>query len=265
MLRKYYIFIWSFIAVNINAFANIPDEDFFVLDREMRGVKIITEKSFSKWQTVSYFDNEGFLLRKINYYKNKMRSDYRYEYSMSDTLLEIKEKEYLNINNNPEGYIVYKYYYNLLKKCHRFEVYSSSKGFDEPFVLGDNFIYKDNKLQCYERYTYGMNRTEFVIKCVYVYDDNQRTEQWYEIGEGLELFDGCNSTSIYQNGKLIDFIHECGDEHGAFTGVVHWSREKKNKFHIRYSNFDRRENWTRSYFITEQGRVFRSKRKIEYW
>lgn len=264
MFRKN-IYIWFFLAMSFNAFANITDEEFFVLEREMRGVKMITENSFSKWKTVLFFDREGFLLRKINYYKNKMRADYRYEYSISDTLLEIKEKEHLNINNNPEGYTVYKYYYNPMKQCHRFEIYISSRGLENLFVFGDNFKYKENQLQSYERCTYGMNRTEFVTKYVYIYDDNQRTEQRYEISGDLVFSDGCKSTSIYQNGKLVNYIHECDGEHGAFTGVVSWSKEKMNKVHIRYSNFDRRGNWTRSHFVTEKGKVFRSKRKIEYW
>jgi hypothetical protein len=258
MLRKY-IFIGFFLVLSFNAFPNFEIEEFFSLEREMRGVKMITENLFSKWKTVSYFDREGLLLRKINYYKNKMRADYRYEYSISDTLLEIKEKEHLNINNNPEWYIVSKYYYNHLKQCYKRETYSSSGSSGG----AKNFIYRDEQLYSYE--VHSSLYRGFFYKYVYDYDGNQRTEQMYEVSGDLVSSDGCKSTSIYQNGKLVDLIHECDDEHGAFTGVVCWSSEKMNKVHIRYSNFDKRRNWTKSYFITEKGRVFRSKRKIGYW
>ena len=274
MLRKYYIFIWSFIAMNINAFANIPDEEFFVLDREMRGVKIITEKSFSKWQTVSYFDNEGFLLRKINYYKNKMRSDYRYEYSMSDALLEIKEKEYLNINNNQESYIIHKYYYNYIKQCYRVESYSS-KDLEKPGGILDNFIYKDSLLQYYERGTFPHTDEHPSSKTLYIYNNRKQMIRKLNIDYAsidMLLYSpdfASTDTTFYsfvydKEGRLTDFITESSNERAVFTGVICWSREKVNKLHIRYSNFDRRGNWTRSHFITEKGRVFRSKRKIKY-
>jgi hypothetical protein len=248
--------------MGFNAFAYFDYDDFFSFDREMRGVKIITEKSFSKWKTVSFFDDKGFLLRKVNYYKNEIRADYRYEYSISDTLLEIKLKEYQNINNNPEEYFAHKYYYNLSKQCHRFEVYSSLRDLEKPFVWGDNFIYQDNQFQSYERHTYT-NETEFT-QIVYNYEENQRTEQWYYILEDSIVKEKCVSISLYQGGKLIDFIRKCTDGQSIVSGEVCWDKDC-NKVHIQYSNFDKRGNWTKSYFITEKGKVFRSTREIEYW
>ena len=261
------IFIWFFLAMSFNAFANISDGKFFFLEREIHGVKMITEKSFSKWKTVSYFDREGFLLRKTNYYKNKTRADYRYEYSISDSLLEIKEKEHLNINNNPEGYIVYKYYYNPMKQRHRFEVYSSARGLDldEPLVFGDNFVYEDGLLVSYTEATEQQYSNGISQKIVYAYNEKKQKSQKMNTSGAYTTF----YSYLYNiSGQLTDFIHEVvnsDNELVVLSGVVVYSKNNTNKSHIRYSNFDKRGNWKKSHFVTEKSKLFRSKRKIEYW
>jgi len=260
MLRKH-IYTCIFFVMSFNTFAQIAIEDFFSLDKKILGIKMITENSFSKWKTVSYFDDKDFLLRKVKLYKNKIRADYRYEYSSSDTLLIIKEKEYLNINNNPESNIIYKVYYNHLRQCYRVEIYLS-KDLENPSRIADNFIYQDNLLRSYETYSTRLTEDRF-DRIVYVYDCNQKTEQRYSVYGDSVSTEGCKSTSIFQNEKLTDLIQKC-DEGGIISGEVCWN-SSMNKVHIRYSNFDLHENWKRSYFITERGKVFRSKRKIEYW
>jgi hypothetical protein len=107
MLRKH-IFIGFFLTLSFNAFPNFDIEEFFSLDREMRGVKKITEQLRNKAKIVSFFDKEGFLLLITHYHNNKMEVDYRYEYFVSDTLLEIREKEFRYLNSTPEeGYRFY--------------------------------------------------------------------------------------------------------------------------------------------------------------
>lgn len=77
-----------------------------------------------------------------------------------------------------------------------------------------------------------------------------------------------NSTSyLYdENERLTDVItesHNDSEIKGTIMGVVCWNSEM-NKYHIRFSNFDKHGNWTKSYYMTEKGKVFRSKRKIKY-
>jgi hypothetical protein len=72
-------------------------------------------------------------------------------------------------------------------------------------------------------------------------------------------------TYVYnQLRQFTDYIQKNNNNEVVCSGVVVWSNEKMNKVHIQFSNFDKRGNWTRSYFITERGKVFRLKRKIEY-
>jgi hypothetical protein len=264
MLRKQ-IFIIIFLTLSFDALSYLDYKDFFSLEREMRGVKKITEKGRFKSKTVFYFDKEGFLLREINYHKNKIWADFRYEYSISDTLLEIKSKEYRNINNEPESYSIHKYYYNSLKQCHRVEFFSS-KNLESPFVWKKNFIYKDNKLQSFDHYINIDIFANCWDKYIYVYEDNQKTELYYTYEDSV-LVDNApfKITSIYNNGKLTDCISEQSAGRIHIVSGIGSFNSPGNKEHIRYSNFDKRGNWTKSYFITEKGKVFRSKRKIEYW
>ncbi|MDR0437398.1 MAG: hypothetical protein LBH22_03750 [Bacteroidales bacterium] len=274
-------------AISLNAFAQIGDADFFVLEREMRGVRKITEKSYTAphlgyWKSVFYYDENGFLLRQVNYNKRKkwqvysMRADYRYEYSISDTLLVIKEEEVQNINNNPKVHTIRKFYYNDLKRCYKYEIYSSNhplNNLGKPNIVGDNFIYKDGLLQSFDGHSFrwrvdssDFNRIASFHRRTYTYDDNQRIERTYHRTHIDSAFiSGSTYTSIYENGKRIDLIQESSNEREVLLGVPSWSSERTNKMQIRFSDFDKHGNWTRSYFITERGKVFRSERKIEYW
>ena len=275
MLREV-IFILGFFIVSYNAFS-YPDEEFFSLERKMKGVKMITEKKHNL-KTVSYFNREGFLLREINYYKNNIRSDYKYEYSISDTLLEIR-----SINNDTEKYNTYKYYYNSLRQCYRFECYFFGDSLGVPFWLCDNFIYKNNQLQSYDIHEPNRNkdlyekmieitpegslfyytyRTLFE-RVIYTYNENIQIKQVYLICADTAVIN-MTRYSIYQNDKLIDYIHENSEGAGAFMDVPCWNR-KCDKVHIRVSYFDKQGNWKKSHFIQEKGKKFRSKRKIEYW
>lgn len=263
-MKRLYISLFILFVLALNTFAQIADEDFFTIDRELRGVKSITETKLSKWKNVSSFDKEGFLIRKMNKFKNKARSDYRYTYTILDSLIEIKDEEVLNINNDTESYSIRKYFYNLQKQCSKFEVFSSTN-IITPFVSGGNFIYKDDKLQSYDRHTDHSKKDGYLSRYIYTYSDNSCTKQIHDIYEDSIFTEECKSTSIYQDGKLIDLIHECNDDQAVLMGVICWSDSKMNKSHIHFSDFNKQGNWTRSYFITEKGKVFRSKRKIKYW
>jgi hypothetical protein len=66
-------------------------------------------------------------------------------------------------------------------------------------------------------------------------------------------------------GRLTDMIQESPKSDVYYTDVISWSKHIHNRIHIKYSNFDKHGNWTKSYFVTKKGKVFRSKRKIDYW
>jgi hypothetical protein len=261
---RIYICIGFFLTISFNAFSYFDNEDFFSFNRETQGIKKITEYSkiivrvitFPKRvKIVSSFDEKGFLLRKTHYYKNKIQVDYDYEYSISDTLLVIRGK-YQYPNDKTEGYIVYKYYYNSLKQCYRFEVFFSPN-LSAPAVFGDNFTYKNNQIQSYEWHN---NYYTTIYKYFYANNGAQQIKKSYSVsGDSICVDNDWSNISIYENGKLTNFIRD-----GGVFGEPCWD-ETLMKVHIRFSNFDKQGNWTRSYYLTEKGKVFRSKREIEYW
>jgi hypothetical protein len=232
---------------------------YFFPNKERKDVKMITEKKFSGWKTISLFNKEGFLMQRINYKKEKKRADYRYEYLITDTLVQITEKDFLN---NIGSFLLYKYYFNRQGHCYKYEGYSS-QDLDVPFVIGNNFMYKDGLLQSYEHSIYT-NEKEYIIsnKVNYIYNDKGQEIQ----KQGCRTNDTTYYNSVYnQKEQLIDYIIKSNNKASAFTGVICWSSTKMNMVQYRYENFDKKENWRKSYFITEKGKRFRSKRKIEYW
>jgi hypothetical protein len=89
--------------------------------------------------------------------------------------------------------------------------------------------------------------------------------QWQSIYEDSVSISPAKTYFIYKNGIQTDYIHETNDERECIIDIICWSKEMMNKVHIKYSNFDKYGNWTKSYFITEKGKKVRSKRKIQYW
>ena len=71
--------------------------------------------------------------------------------------------------------------------------------------------------------------------------------------------------TVYINGSIAFSSDEIfNDPLAVIADVVPWSKTRQNKCVILYRRFDKYGNWTRSYYLTEKGRVLRSRRKIFY-
>ena len=231
------------------------DDDIFYYEKvEYKGIKEITEKTHNKWEVISFFDEKGYLLHEINFYKKEIRSDYKYDYVVTDTLLEIKRIDILGKDVRKQNKID-RYYYTSSGQCYKRRVYFSES--DTPSHYEHNFMFVDGLLVSYTQVKID------AIKFVYKYNEKKQKTQKIEIRNEKD-------TTFYayvynQLGQLTDYIQESNKNEVVYSDVVVWSNSRLNKVHIRYSNFDKRGNWTKSYFITEKGKVFRSERKIEYW
>jgi hypothetical protein len=134
---------------------------------------------------------------------------------------------------------------------------------DNPSLLGDNFLYEDGKLVSYTEANDWQKRNDISSEIVYKYNERKQKIHQMEI---KNVTDTTFYTYLYnQSGQLTDYIQESNNNEVIYSDVVPYSKNKMNKIHIKYSNFDKLGNWTRSTFITEKGKVFRSKKKIEYW
>lgn len=69
-----------------------------------------------------------------------------------------------------------------------------------------------------------------------------------------------------QKGYLISETVIITDTTAVIADVVPWSKTKQYAYTIEYDKIDKHGNWTRSYYVQENGkRIFRSKRKITYY
>ena len=217
--------------------------------QKMENVNKIVERKFSKWTEKSFYNDQGFLSRQTNFYKGKKRSDYQYEYFSSDTVFIIKEL----MNNDTAKCLYFHFSYDSLANYTLVEYYSASN-LDVPFVIETNFVYKGRLLISFDR-------DGSVIQ--FQYDSLARISQEISIS-------GYSSDTTYTNylydkfGRKTDCIVESSNPEADFVSVFVYSSEKRNKVHFRYSDFDKYGNWRKSYFVTEKGNLFCSKRKIKY-
>jgi len=234
---------------------------FYYKNIEHKGVKKIKKKTYDGWEVISFFDEKGYLLHEINFYKKEIRSDYKYDYIATDTLLEIRRIDTIEKDVNRQKKFD-RYYYTSLGQCYKHRVYFSRS--DSPSYWEDNFVFENNGvLVSYEEATDWQKRNDISNKIVHEYNTKKQKVRKLEIRNEIDTT--FYSYEYNQSGQLTDCVQESNNNETVYSGVVVWSDEKKNKVHVHFSNFDKRGNWTKSYFITERGSVFRSERKIEYW
>jgi hypothetical protein len=214
----------------------------------------ITEIYHDGWRIVSTFDKQGLLTNECNYYKNELRSNCRYDYNFSDTMLVIKKEE-RGVNIDLQ---ILQYSYDSLGFCKLFKSYYNGR--DNHY--SDNFIYENGLLISYTDANYWQKMNNKPSLTVLDYNRNNQMILKKEIhNEGDTTF----NTYLYnQTGLLTDYIKENNSIETVYSGVPAWSNERMNKIHIRYVDFDKHGNWTKSLFITKAGKKLRSIRQIEY-
>ena len=259
-MKTLIIIIFFFLGFFSSSYA-FDDDAFYYKNLEHKEIRKITEKQDTKGEDIYFFDKEGYLSHEIHLNKKKeIMSEYKYEYTVTDTLLEVR---IIVTNGNNEQKSTHRYYYTLSGQCYKRRVYFS--GSDNPSNFWDNFVYEDGLLVSYTEATEWQEKNGIFPKIVYEYDEKkQKVQKLKTSGEYTTFY-----TYIYnKSGQLTDCVHEVvnnDNELVVLSGVVVYSENNTNKSHIRYSDFDKHGNWTKSHFVTAKGKVFRSKRKIEYW
>lgn len=251
-------FVVIFFLIGKSLFSQSFDENFLLLNyQKNNNIQKIEEETFDDWNIISVFNEEGFLLHQTNYKKKERKSDYKYEYTISDSLITIRRTN--KVNNEINKNSIEKYYYSSLGQCSKFEIYSSTNL--DPFYFADNFVYSDGLLLRWEENNiFHKKKNGSPIKKVYRYNEKKQKIQELRI---VDATDTTYYSFLYnQYGQLTDCVQESKD--AIYSGVICWSNSAMNKVHIRYIDFDKYGNWTKSYFVTENGMKFRSKRKIKY-
>ena len=221
---------------------------------EYKGIKKIIRKTSDKWKVVSSFDREGYVLHETHAYKREMRSDYRFSYAVTDSLVEIRRLDTIDLNNDGDTLRIERHYYNSSNQCYKYSVYSSDLD-DRPFLI-DDFVYEDGMLISYtERGGYTKNICQ--------YNEKKQKERRLKISGRT---DSTFFTYMYnQSGQLTDVIQESHDPEVFYGDAPFWNQTRGNKIHIKYTDFDKHGNWRKSYYITEKRKILKEKRKIKYW
>jgi hypothetical protein len=255
----------------LTLFSEVSYSQVYLFDRDTTGIKEITEKT-GKYKSSFKYDKSGYLTE-IDYGYTK----YTYNYAINDSLFTIYIHNYDTLNKICSQ--IYKYYLDLSGKVIRIDDINVENNDTILEYWSDNFVYKDKLLQGYERQSsvnpnYLCNNI-LSSKTVYFYNNNKKLSEKYVIMPYYwnEKIYNCDSliidtTFVYyiydKSSNLTDCITDVSHTKSKYIGGKTVDKNA-NKLHIRYSNFDRHGNWTKSYFVTKKGKVFRSKRKIDYW
>ena len=250
------LFAGLFISSNAFHSSNIFDNfqiDFYSIIQEYKGIKKITKRTTLGWEVLSYFDKKGYVLHQTHAYKNELRSDFIFSFTVTDTLAEIRRVNKIDINRRGDTLRIERYYYDSSGQCYQFMMSSSDQDTSR-YPFRGNFIYEDRMLISY---------TQGSRKNTCTYNEEKQLTGRLEISIN-------NDTTFYTylynpHGQLTDFIKESPDTTVFFSEAPFWNKTRGNKIHIRFANFDCHGNWTKSYFITEKEMLLNEERKIEYW
>ena len=234
----------------------------YPLSAKAEFVKEIKEKK-QKWTTYYFHDTNGLLIRQVNYFKKQKRADYQFEYIITDTILIVKEIY-------EARHTIKKFHYDSNGKVSKFEIFSD-RNTEYPFVLGYNFVYKDNLLTSFD---WSNARPDTIFpprKTKYIYDNNRRVVVKQEINQynfkdaPLQVDTTFYTYRYDSKGHLTDQVVETTNKEAVYSGVPLWSREQTNKYHLIFTDYDRHGQWRISYYLTKNSKKFRSNRKIKYW
>jgi hypothetical protein len=249
--------------------------DRYPFDDRMENVRHVTTYS-SYWRQEYDYNDDGFLIEQINYYRGEKRAHYKHEYIHTDTLFTHFETELMNINRRDNNYHSYrKLYYDLLGRPRFYEYFSHDSA---PDVIADRFIYdEDKRLLCYNwsRYnicTKKLGGTDIICN---QYNATGKISSKYQNNETYSKYTEYRYDNV---GRLTDVVttntarpikklHYLGSDSTYIVTkdipsfvVAH----NNTHTHRRYTHFDSYGNWTKCYNITSKGKKLICRRKIKY-
>ncbi len=234
------------------------EEMYFHKNSMYMGIKKITYTYNSKWKTVYFYNKQGLLERQINCFKNSKRADYHFEHTLTDTTFTIKERE---DKEHEESYRICRYLYDKNGNCIKMEVFSSNK-LDIPFVVSESFIYNDDNLLLEYKHNASIN-----WKYKYFYNNKKQKIKKIEFDDDFEE-NAITTVFEYNNKGIIikeDMLYEGYNLYADGKYIFPYNQSKPMRIVYLYEDIDKHGNWKKSYYLTEKGKVFRSKRKIGYW
>lgn len=232
------------LAIDIKSQCKIPNRyDYLYMPV---GISEVVEESATYDSKVYYkYDINGCITSKIHYEKNgQIRAKYEYESEIrNDSIVCIYQ------NNNMT----------------RLDIFHHNNYLDSISVC-DGRINKE-KSHCAFKYN---NKGDLIsmswvtscghISCCYEYLIDTVICKEYHSNVLRET-----RTYIYtQNNELKQILIENSDKDAVIADIIPWDEQHYYMYCIGYSAYDKHGNWTKSYFLTKNGKKLRSKRKIFY-
>lgn len=253
-MKILFFLIFIFESIVISGYPTIPKG--FCNRISVTGVRKVTTITHDKWSIVCNFDRQGFLNREQRFYKGELKADYAYEYKITDsvlvTIVTDRENQHIKLVKKSEDYL------SPSGKCYKCRVYMNGSNTVSLYI--DNFVYDGDLLISYDVATAWQKRNGKASKVHYYY--NKKKHKILE----TKSFNGTDSV-IYSYDKMGRLTGEkkTSDSLSVLSGIVPYADNELNKVQLTYSHFDNKGNWTKSYYTTQEGKIFRSKRKIDYW
>ena len=256
----------------IDKFNRIKFEEAIKNPKKFKEIKITKYHSFFQLKgehSHFYFDTLGRMEKCYIYGRNS------YELTKNDFIitdsLSIRTTTNSLVKDNNIIHTSQHSMYLKYKSGRLFEIKYCHKGFE--CTKNNNFCYSDSSIS-YEEHFY-----DFIYQHTYAYMRDDFCDCYAVVKKEsvVKLPKNIDTTEnrIYKNNSadrdiyifnsnniLTDFISISKD---GFIGIPYTEKNGVGVSHIKFTNFDKNGNWTRSFFILGNKRKFRSKRKITYY
>lgn len=229
------------------------------------GIEKICEKYFTNWETQYFYNLEGNLITKIDFNNGEIKAEYIIEYSYSDTITTIRRENISPMQSEQSNLILRKYFLTSIGTIKRYETYISERVEDQPIAIGTNFKYSKNRLTNFDHFSKTESGYSQPYSFKFEYNDVGNLKRKIEYSYYNDIFDTISYSYLYNNENVLTDIIVESSNGSSFMTVIVWDIETCNKYHIRFSKFDDRGNWRKSYFLTKNGKALRSKRKLKYF
>ena len=256
---KNWIMKYIFTFMLIFLFLSTNGQVLSFVDNKFVGEKLnkVIEKSIKykdSWREF-YFDKNSRLIEKKYFRDYKEVQNIKYEYTVYDSVLIVKETTsdiYNRLNIN-----ILKSFFDINRKLIRFEKYFQEDTL-VPAVLEKNIVFNDQgKVVSYDRYLYNTNSVYVQLRKI-DYSKNGKVLTIREVGSPE------TETLKYDHkGNMTDWIFDYHDPQAVIAGAKTWSRNRRDKNQLRYK-YDNYGNWIKEYAVTKFWRYKLNEREITY-
>ena len=213
---------------------------------------------YSGWKYTYLFDKNSALIRRINTFQGKVRTEYTYQTETVGNRKIVREKTTDFDSDRKEYVIEYENFLDQEGYVRKVNFWSGNtpESAKELFLFEVNALYDRAKLIEFTRHNIKIDGdTASGEKCNLFYDSDGRLAQIdrKDISSGFK-------TAIQYNYNQRGFVDHYSID--LLTQIQEYGREQIQEIYFKY---DRRGNWTRMYWKSGKKNRLEAKRKVSYY